>query len=179
MKSFKKAITPATVILLLLLNTSFVQAQMQAARKVINDFDTTVTFKVPRSVIWNKFKDPAKWHEVSDGFIVSTEINQVAEKTYRSIVFADGTKRKDLFTQIEPVNRMMVATIVEPLPKGITDNYFMISVIADSEHSCRFLFAFKADGDAREKQELVKQMKNECYAYLRGLNKLVSSGSGM
>lgn len=167
MRTPNKVIIIFIICILSILGSKETMAQMEAAKKMVMDFDTTVTFNVKRSIVWDLFKDPAKWHEVSNGYILSTELKNDNE---RNIIFADGTKRSDLITQNEPQNRFIVVKVISPLKSGISSNLFMFTFSAITENSSSMAYRIQIEGKKADKQELLNALKKELYAYIKGIN---------
>jgi hypothetical protein len=110
------------LFVLYLLTSVQALAQMEAARKIVYDIDTTVKFNVSVPVLWDAIKEPAKWTDVSNGYIRSITVSGSLPNQIRVVNFADGTTRKDVIAQLQPEHRFIVLKIIDPVSSAIKDN---------------------------------------------------------
>lgn len=147
-------------------------AQMGAAQKMILDVDTTITFNASLQTVWNLVKDPAKWNEISNGYVTKIETSGDLQSTLvRNITFADGTTRTDEVTQFMPQYNFIVSRVKNPLPQGITENIYMFSLVANPGGGTQMKYSIKVDGDAAGKQQLLEALKKEMNAFIQGVQK--------
>lgn len=149
-------------------------AQMEAARKITYDIDTTVKFKVPVPVLWDAIKEPAKWADISNGYIKSISVIGDLPQQSRVVSFADGTERKDIVAQYQPEYRFIVFKISEPLSPAIKDNMFAFTAASEGKGLSSLHIMVKAEGDEKEKAALLNSLKKEIDGYIDGLAKLFS-----
>jgi hypothetical protein len=147
-------------------------AQMEAARKISWDYDTTVIFNKPVPVLWNTIKDPAQWAAISNGYIASIDVKGEAQYLKREITFADGSKRKDEVTQYQPEYKFIVLKIIDPVPASIKDNTFAFTAATEGEGISSLHVFFRADGDKTDKMILINRLRMEVANYMEGLKKL-------
>ena len=153
-------------------------AQMGEAKKMVLDVDTTVMLNASLSKVWKLIKDPAKWNEISNGYITRIETSGDLQSTLeRNITFADGTTRTDEVTQFTPQYYFIVSKVKSPLPKGISENIYMFSLQAEPGAGTRMKYSIKVDGDAEGKQQLLETLKKDMNAFIHGVQKALESGS--
>ena len=157
-----------------------VDAQMQAAKRITYDVDTTLTFSVKRSVVWDLIKDPAQWDKISNGNILSVKTmgtlggdGKPTDLTLE-ISCADGSKWKEKVIQFQPEFRFIVLQVTDPVPNGVTDNLISFVVNAVTEKSCTMSYRIKVEGSNPGKKELLSHLTNEMRAYIRGISKKIS-----
>jgi hypothetical protein len=157
------------------------KAQMEAARKVSLDVDTTVQFNVKRSVVWNLVKDPAQWDKLFAGNLKSFKTQGTMETSpgnppsmTLNIVFNNGAVRNEQLRQIQPEYRFIVMEAINPIPEGITDNNLGITVNVVSENACSLKYFMTVNGPQKAKNELVDQLSKEMRLFLKGLSKMVN-----
>jgi hypothetical protein len=151
-------------------------AQMQAAKRITFDVDTTLIFNVKRSVVWDLIKDPAQWDKISNGHILSIKTTGTLGDEGKStdltldISYADGSKWKEKVTQLQPVYRFIVLQITDPVPAGVTENFFSIVVNAETEKSCSMSYRIKVEGSNPGKNELLSHLTNDMRAFIKGIS---------
>jgi len=146
-------------------------AQMEAAKKIDWDFDTTVKFNKPVPVLWDAIKDPAKWATISNGYITSIDVKGETQHLKREITFADGSKRKDEVTQYQPEYKFIVLKLVDPVPASITENTLAFAASTVGEGVSSLHIFFRADGDEAQKTILINALRKEVANYMEGLKK--------
>lgn len=145
--------------------------QMEAAKKVSWDFDTTVIFQKSVPVLWNAIKDPAQWASISNGYISSINVKGETAKLKREVIFADGSKRKDEVTQYQPEYKFIVLTITDPVPASVTNNTLAFAAATEGEGVSSLHIFFRADGDEAQKAVLIAALRKEVANYMEGLRK--------
>jgi hypothetical protein len=160
------------IILLCLLASVQSMAQMGAAGKITYDIDTTVKFDVSVSILWEAINEPAKWADISNGYIKSVAVSGDLPNQTRLVHFADGMERKDVISQYQPEYRFIVLKITGPLSPAIKDNMFCFAAATDGKGLSSLHFMIKVAGEEREKKELLDSLKKEMYGYITGLTKL-------
>jgi hypothetical protein len=148
------------------------KAQMEAARKIQYDADTLAKFNVPVSVLWDAIKEPAKWADISNGYIKSITVSEDLVGKNRMVHFADGTERKDMIAQYQPEYKFIVLKVYEPLPSEIKDNTMAFTAATDGKGFASLHVFIKVDGAEAEKIKMLDMLKKEAYAYIEGLRKL-------
>ena len=161
--------------ILFMFYTNFTQAQMSAAQKVNYTFDTSVTFQVKRSIVWNLFKSTSSWDRFSNQFIISIKKIKSIEDSVREIKFANGVVRVDSFTQYDPINRFMVLTSLYPANTSISHNFIAITINAIDENTCQLLYCIKLEGNTKsiEYKKTLEHLKKELYEYLKGIHSII------
>ncbi|NML23910.1 hypothetical protein HHL16_23720 [Pseudoflavitalea sp. G-6-1-2] len=150
-------------------------AQMGEAQKITFDKDTTVNFNVSVDAVWKLVKDPAKWNELSNGHISSISTKGSLETALlRTISFADGTTRTDEVSQFMPEYKFIVNRVVAPLPKGVTENIYMFSLVNEEGKGTQMKYSIKVDGSEPGKQQLLAALIKEMDAFLRGVQQALN-----
>jgi hypothetical protein len=152
-------------------------SQIEEAKKISWDIDSTTSFKASRDNVWDLLKDLSKWNEISDGYIARVDVKKVGYNMKMTLVFADSSRRTDMVTQYQPEYRFIVIEAKEPLPAGVTENTFTVVVNALTENSCTVKFGIRAEGDEVGRTQLLKELKREMVAILSGLNKKLSAAN--
>ena len=161
---------------LMMFMTYLADAQMQAAKRITYDVDTTLIFNAKRSVVWDLIKDPSQWDKISNGNILSIKTNgtlgedgKLADLTLE-ISCADGSKWKEKVMQFQPVFRFIVLQVTDPVPNGVTDNLISMVVNAETEKSCSMSYRIKVEGSNPGRHELLSHLTNEMRAYIKGIH---------
>ncbi len=145
-------------------------AQMGAAQKMTFDSDTVVVFSAPLQKVWKLVKDPAKWNELSNGYVAGIEGSGDLQSGWeRKITFADGRHRTDEVTQYQPEYNFIVSKVKSPLPKGIQDNIYMLSLQGAPGGGTQMKYSIKVDGEEPGKQQLLEALKKEMEVFIRGV----------
>lgn len=151
-------------------------AQMEPARRITFDLDTTVKFNVSVATLWDTLKEPATWANFSNGHIKSIEVSGDLPKQTRIVHFADGTERKDIVVQYQPEYRFIVFKIADPLSPAIKDNVFGFTSATEGKGLSSLHIMIKVEGDEKEKKVLLNALKKERDGYIAGLTKLFAEG---
>ena len=159
-----------------LLASVHTMAQMEPAKRITMDFDTTVKFNISVATLWNTLKDPATWAQFSNGYIKSIEVVGDLPKQTRIVHFADGTERKDIVAQYQPEYRFIVFKIADPLSPAIKDNVFGFTSATEGKGLSSLHMMIKIEGDEKEKSVLLNALKKEITGYIAGLTKLFPEG---
>ena len=153
-------------------------AQMGAAQKMTLDVDTAVTFNASLQTVWKLVKDPAKWNEISNGYMTKLETSGDLQSTLEmNITFADGTTRVDEVTQFTPQYYFIVNKVKSPLPKGITENIYMFSLVAQQGGGKKMKYSIKVDGAEEGKRQLLEVLKKDMNAFILGIQKVLANRS--
>jgi len=152
-------------------------AQMEPARRITYDIDTTVKFNVSVSVLWDAIKQPAKWADISNGYIKSISVIGDLPQQSRVVTFADGTQRKDIVTQYQPEYRFIVFKITDPISPAIKDNILGFTVATEGKGVSSLHIMTKVEGVEKEKRILLNSLKKEMDEYISGLTELFSENN--
>lgn len=147
-------------------------AQMGAAKTMQFDIDTVVVFKAKVDTVWKLVKDPARWNEISNGFITKIETKgDLQTGLLKTVTFADGRVREDIVKQFQPEHRFIVFEAKSPLPAGVKDNVALLTLKVDPGVGTQMVYKIMVNGSAAGKQELLVAMRDEMRAMIAGMNK--------
>lgn len=163
------------ILVLSLIVTKTVEAQMATATKIVWDVKISADLNASKGDVWRVITDYDKLPKYSNQYVKS--IKKIGEGTAesREVVFTNGNKRSETIEQKDYVNKFMVIRInKESLPEGV--KYAEIAIFTkdiDDENS-NISWLAKVEGKKLQKQKLMDELEVEFKSYIKGFLNLRS-----